>query len=188
MKSVRIWSYSGPYFSAFGLNTQRHFVFRDTLISPYSVRMRENTDQNNSEYGHFSRSEFVSFGSLSVNQNWKLFILLYVKWVFSGYKSLSLNLHNNSWRELNVSDVRVRRTLSEEIFKRFWNNFEVLPPMIYDAKAIIWRISFIANIFEWTENPSLLEVSVRYEIDWFYGFHWRVKGRIVFPFNELLDR
>ena len=25
-------------------------------ISPYSVRMRENTDQNNSEYGHFSRS------------------------------------------------------------------------------------------------------------------------------------
>ena len=26
-------------------------------ISPYSVRMRENTDQNNSEYGHFLRSE-----------------------------------------------------------------------------------------------------------------------------------
>ena len=25
-------------------------------ISPYSVRMRENTDQNNSEYGHSSRS------------------------------------------------------------------------------------------------------------------------------------
>ena len=26
-------------------------------ISPYSVRMRENTDKNNSEYGHFSRIE-----------------------------------------------------------------------------------------------------------------------------------
>ena len=26
-------------------------------ISPYSVRMRENADQNNSEYGHFLRSE-----------------------------------------------------------------------------------------------------------------------------------
>ena len=25
-------------------------------ISPYSVQMRENADQNNSEYGHFSRS------------------------------------------------------------------------------------------------------------------------------------
>ena len=34
VKSVRIRSYSGPYFFAFGLNT----------------------DQNNSEYGHFSRS------------------------------------------------------------------------------------------------------------------------------------
>ena len=26
-------------------------------ISPYSVRMRENVDQNNSEYAHISRSE-----------------------------------------------------------------------------------------------------------------------------------
>ena len=34
MKSVRIRSYSGPYFPAFGLNA----------------------DQNNSEYGHFLRS------------------------------------------------------------------------------------------------------------------------------------
>ena len=34
VKSVRIWSYSGPYIPAFGLNT----------------------DQNNSEYGHFLRS------------------------------------------------------------------------------------------------------------------------------------
>ena len=35
VKSVRIRSYSGPY----------------------SVQMRENTDENNSEYGHFSRSD-----------------------------------------------------------------------------------------------------------------------------------
>ena len=36
-KSVRIRSYFGPY----------------------SVRMRENTDQNNSEYGHFLRGAIV---------------------------------------------------------------------------------------------------------------------------------
>ena len=30
-------------------------------ISPYSVRMRENTDKNNSEYGHFSRSAKMDF-------------------------------------------------------------------------------------------------------------------------------
>ena len=29
-----------------------------TSISPYSVQMRENTDQKNSEYGHFSHSEY----------------------------------------------------------------------------------------------------------------------------------
>ena len=38
-KIVRIWSYSGPHFS----------------ISPYSIRMWENTDDN-SEHGHFLRS------------------------------------------------------------------------------------------------------------------------------------
>ena len=29
-------------------------------ISPYSVQMRENADQNNSKYGHFLHSEFYS--------------------------------------------------------------------------------------------------------------------------------
>ena len=27
------------------------------LFSPYSVRIRENANQNNSEYGHFSRND-----------------------------------------------------------------------------------------------------------------------------------
>ena len=43
VKSVRIRSYSGPYFPAVGLNTKR---------------IQENTDQNNSKYGHFLRSGF----------------------------------------------------------------------------------------------------------------------------------
>ena len=48
VKSVHIPSFSGRHFSVFRLNTVR--------ISPYSVRMRENTDQKSTEYGHFSRS------------------------------------------------------------------------------------------------------------------------------------
>ena len=48
VKSVCIRSFPGPYFHASALNTRR--------ISPYSVRMRENTDHKNSEYGHFLRS------------------------------------------------------------------------------------------------------------------------------------
>ena len=58
VKSVRILSYSGPHFPAFGLNTERYSVLR---ISPYSVRMRENAPQNNSKYGHFLRSGKFSF-------------------------------------------------------------------------------------------------------------------------------
>ena len=55
VKSVHIRSYSGPHFPAFGLNTERYFV---SLRIQYSVRMRENAEQNNSEYGHFSRCEY----------------------------------------------------------------------------------------------------------------------------------
>ena len=64
VKSVRIRSYSGVYFPAFGLTTERYSVSlsiqsecREILrLSPYSARIRENTDQNNPEYGHFLRS------------------------------------------------------------------------------------------------------------------------------------
>ena len=45
VKNVRIRSFSGVHFPAFGLNTER-----------YGVLMREKTDQKNSEYGYFSRS------------------------------------------------------------------------------------------------------------------------------------
>ena len=53
IKSIRIWSYSGPYFPVFRLNTMRYEV------SLYSVQMRENADQINSQYGHFLRSEVI---------------------------------------------------------------------------------------------------------------------------------
>ena len=49
VKSVRIRSFSGPYFPAFGLNT------RDTpYLSVFSPNL-EDTDQKNAKYGHFSR-------------------------------------------------------------------------------------------------------------------------------------
>ena len=46
VKSVRIRSFSGSYFPEIGLKTAQH-----------SVQMRENTEQKNSEYRHFSRSD-----------------------------------------------------------------------------------------------------------------------------------
>ena len=38
-------------------------------ISLYSVRMRENTDQNNSEYGHFSCSYYVQEKKAELGNN-----------------------------------------------------------------------------------------------------------------------
>ena len=54
VKIARIWSYSGSYFLAFRLNTERYGV-----LSVFSSKAGK-TDQNNSEYGHFSRSAFQS--------------------------------------------------------------------------------------------------------------------------------
>ena len=43
--------YSELFWSVFSrIRTENGEILR---ISPYSVRIRENTDQNNSEYGHF---------------------------------------------------------------------------------------------------------------------------------------
>ena len=56
VKSVRVRSFSGPYFPVFGLNTDCARVSFLIKHSLYSVRMRENTDKKNFEYGHFSRN------------------------------------------------------------------------------------------------------------------------------------
>ena len=46
VKSVHIWTLSGPYFPAFGLNT----------------------DQKNSKHGYFSRSVSLAFSLLTLNK------------------------------------------------------------------------------------------------------------------------
>ena len=53
VKSVRIRSYSGPYFPASRLNTEGY------CLSVFSTNV-ENIDQTNSEYGHFSRKFAVT--------------------------------------------------------------------------------------------------------------------------------
>ena len=60
MKNVRIQSYSGLHLLAFALSRIRTEYGEILRISPYSVQMRENTDQNNSEYGQFLRSGYLS--------------------------------------------------------------------------------------------------------------------------------
>ena len=48
-------SYSELFWSVFShIRTEYGEILR---LSPYSIRMRKNAEQNNSEYGHFSRSD-----------------------------------------------------------------------------------------------------------------------------------
>ena len=55
VQNVLIQSFSGPYFCRI------HTEYEDLQSKPlYPVRMRENTDQSNSEYGHLLRSAFLN--------------------------------------------------------------------------------------------------------------------------------
>ena len=64
--SISDWKKVKPYtawkVSLFGVFLVHNFPH---LTSPYSVQMRENTDQKNSEYRHFSRS-FIEKWSISL--------------------------------------------------------------------------------------------------------------------------
>ena len=57
--------FSGPYFLSFGLNTG---------IYPYSVRMRENANQKNFKYGHFSRSVSQLWRRLKISLEFLLYM------------------------------------------------------------------------------------------------------------------
>ena len=66
------------------------------ILSPYSVRMRENADQNNSEYGHFSRGDTLP--------NRCKFEIQLSKW----YKYL---LSENLWMQQTLSDKKIHQNL-----------------------------------------------------------------------------
>ena len=94
IKSVRIRSYSGPHFPAFELNTER------LRISPYSVRMRENADQTNSKYRHFSCSRYWIYNSVKYDQE---FLEILLNWLVSTFTlnlwicGILLDLLNPAW-------------------------------------------------------------------------------------------
>ena len=148
VKSIRIWSYSGLFFSAFRLNSERY------RVTPYSVRMREITDQN--QYGHFLRSAYLRAYQTSMmvlfakiqNQPLEVFekkvflknftkftgkhlcrnsflikLQTWGKWVTiqSSERKLRWNLHNWLWR--NSKLIGVQCFTKENTRKIYLNNF-----------------------------------------------------------------
>ena len=108
VKNVRIRSYSGPHFPAFGLNT-------------------ENTDQNNSEYGHFScsvsndkkqrRKKQISFWILRTFL-FTISLCLHKSWIASTAFLLATSNSHMLWQSLKhlnfppVSALRVVNWIS----------------------------------------------------------------------------
>ena len=87
----------------FRIRTEYEEIVRITL---YSVRMQENTDQKNSEYGHFSRSEKIRrrlwirshllkkllAKSLFFCEGCSLYLLLFVhKWRYADQKTVFIH-------------------------------------------------------------------------------------------------
>ena len=64
MKSVQIQSFFWSVFSR--IRTEYREILR---IPPYSVRMRENTDQKNSVLGHFSHSAWNTDSNRVMKEN-----------------------------------------------------------------------------------------------------------------------
>ena len=59
-------------------------IFR---ISPYSAPMRENTDQKNSEYGHFARRTSHGFHVMFKINPFQPSVTFYMKTIFCCYKA-----------------------------------------------------------------------------------------------------
>ena len=112
VKSVRIWSYSGPYFPVFN-------------ISPYSIRMRENADQYISEYGHFLRSDCgrVKKASINNNEERNTLILYCLHEIIDSGKSAVVNSNNTNVFVLLVSHAT---TLSYEQLHMKWGAGNVI--------------------------------------------------------------
>ena len=125
--------YSELFWSAFSHIRTEYGEIRS--ISPYLVQMRENADQNNSEYGNFSRSDNnTSFMSKELRKSIMFQSKLkndfnknrfYENWCkYNGQQNLSVNLliktKGKLFRNLNENNLSDSRTFWKEIKPWCW--------------------------------------------------------------------
>ena len=99
---------------------------KSVRISPYSVRMRENADQNNSKCGHFSRSVLFLKGTSkylwpSLNKQ---------------YNHSDTSTQHTNWQFFQCTGCRFTLTNSRPIFLLFRKHF---PAVIYLFKGQQWK-------------------------------------------------
>ena len=107
VKGVRIGSFSGPYFPTFGLNTERYSV------SPYSIQMQGNTDQKNSEYGHFSCSTCLHKANHFDLPDWHLTHILDLTDNFFGNYVVTIKfICVNTWYAIRHKNLKILKCWS----------------------------------------------------------------------------
>ena len=133
-KSVRIWSYSGPHFPTFGLN---YGVTGIRSISPYLVQMRENADQNDSEYRHFSRSGNWKMVQIPHSSWWKHSI----NWTFIRYLKWGTQLELRCFPVsfAKVSETTFYRTLLSEYLRLYDKPVDAKPST--SEYTLVWPLS-----------------------------------------------
>ena len=159
VKSVRIRDYSGPHFPTFGLNTER-----------YSVRMRENTDQNNSEYEHFFTQLWDFIMGLWDYEIWynfcySLYFYNYCHYpeaaIFQWFFKISVlkNLANLTGKHLRWSLLLIKlKILGMRLLKWDFNTALLLwilwnilehPILQNNSGGCFWLSSFIEDVRNW---------------------------------------
>ena len=109
MKSVRIRS----FLTVFSCIWTEYGKTR--AISPYSVKMKENTEQKNSEYGHFSRSDMVFSKTFSGVLN-SFFLTLFVSsWIpvelLGIHRSQRLLAQSQKWKRQKMCEICSKLTI-----------------------------------------------------------------------------
>ena len=129
MKSVRIRTFPGPYYPAFGLNTEKYYGEIRSITS-YSVGMHENTDPKNSEHGHFSRS-----ANLTIKLSEKIWF-----WSNSNFYLIHLNKDLFYRESQDYEEVIANISLICVLEKKCWGNLE---KNVTEFTSLVWYSVFI---------------------------------------------
>ena len=107
VKGVRIWSF---LVRISHIRTKYGDILR---INPYSARMRENTGQKNSEYGHFSRDGKVLMFLSDILLNIHCWLFRTLSSIYhEAYSTLHVSLRIQS----RYGKIRTRKTLNTKLF------------------------------------------------------------------------
>ena len=137
VESAHIRSYSGPYFSAFGLNS--------TL---FSISMRENTEQNNSEFEQF-------FCSVIDQLCFAKFLLLY----YTDPKSKDCS--SNDCQPVDLDNALMESNHAETKFPK------IILLMPSKEKLVFWKVRAVLRYHQ----PSLQKHIEQYSHHLFFAFY-----------------